>query len=129
MNLSLISAGPCLTGTVGLSLARRNGLILAGSQLHLLRLNGSTLKANIVGIGDYINNISTDVGRLAKTFEKYVQGLSGNATLLAKNLTRVEAALDKETAALRNGLHSVQQISAHLKGQVGSLGLAFKTPR
>ena len=100
--------------------ARRNGLILAGSQLHLLRLNGSTLKANIVGIGDYINNISTDVGRLAKTFEKYVQGLSGNATLLAKNLTRVEAALDKETAALRNGLHSVQQISAHLKGQVGA---------
>ena len=49
---------------------------------------------------------------------RYVQGLSGNVTAAAKNLTRVEAALERETSALRSGLHSVQQISAHLKGQV-----------
>ena len=47
-----------------------------------------------------------------------MQGLSGNVTAAAKNLTRVEAALERETSALRSGLHSVQQISAHLKGQV-----------
>ena len=52
---------------------------------------------------------------------RYVQGLSGNATAAAKNLTRVEAALERETSALRSGLHSVQQISAHLKGQVSCL--------
>ena len=53
---------------------------------------------------------------------RYVQGLSGNATAAAKNLTRVEAALERETSTLRSGLHSVQQISAHLKGQVRERG-------
>ena len=57
-----------------------------------------------------------DQGKLCVT--RYVQGLSGNATAAAKNLTRVEAALERETSTLRSGLHSVQQISAHLKGQV-----------
>ena len=51
-----------------------------------------------------------------------MQGLSGNVTAAAKNLTRVEAALERETSALRSGLHSVQQISAHLKGQVSEAG-------
>ena len=66
-----------------------------------------------------------DQGKLCVT--RYVQGLSGNATAAAKNLTRVEAALERETSTLRSGLHSVQQISAHLKGQVseGGVGLKF----
>ena len=50
-------------------------------QLYLLRLNGSTLKASIVGLGDYINEIGADVGRLAKTLERFaaVKYLSCNA--------------------------------------------------
>ncbi len=37
-----------------------------------MRTNGTTLKANIVGLGNYINNINGDVGKLASTFEKYI---------------------------------------------------------
>ena len=66
----------------------RNGLILAGSQLHLLRLNGSTLKANIVGLGDYINEIGADVGRLAKTLERFVAAMPPGDKLVGKNSHR-----------------------------------------
>ena len=66
----------------------RNGLILAGSQLHLLRLNGSTLKANIVGLGDYINEIGADVGRLAKTLERFVAAMPLGDKLVGKNAHR-----------------------------------------
>ena len=68
------------------------------------RVNDSNPNLKVVSSDDFV--------------ARYVQGLSGNATVAAKNLTRVEAALERETSALRSGLHSVQQISAHLKGQV-----------
>jgi chromosome segregation ATPase len=99
----------------------RNGLILAGSQLHLLRLNSNTLKTNMLGLGDYINTINGDLGKLANTFENYVDDLSGNASSLSKNVSRIELSLEKETSSLRNSIHSAQQVGTTLKGQITTI--------
>ena len=99
----------------------RNGLIIADEQFQILRLNSSTLKANILGLGNYINNINTDLGKLASTFEKYISNLSEDIDVMAENVTSIEGSLRDETSEIRTLIQAVELANANLKGEAATL--------
>ena len=104
------------------------------------------MKANIVGLGNYINNINGDVGKLASTFEKYIGEITADldvvkarklaqAWYLAKftshdfyfifdqkeNLTALESTLDETSSSLRTGLSAQEDAATAAKGEIASL--------
>lgn len=82
----------------------RNGLLLADEQFQISRVNASTLKANILGLGNYINNINTDLGKLANSFEKYIGELTTSMSEMRENITNVESDLEDEAADLKTSI-------------------------
>ena len=99
----------------------RNGLVLADDQFQMLRLNSSTLKANILGLGNYINTINGDVGKLANTFESYISDMTKTMIVLADNVTAIETDLVVDTENLNKRLLSVETMTVDMKGEIASL--------
>ncbi len=86
-------------------------------RFQMLQVNSSTLKANIVGLGNYINNINGDVGKLASTFEKYIGDITRGMVGVAENVTAMEKALEKQ----RSGIQSMKIEQEEIRSQSKSL--------
>ncbi len=108
------------------------------------------MKANIVGLGNYINNINGDVGKLASTFEKYIGEITtnmdemkvgegegeGNLHIIwlcvreenlnsnfqpQENVTLLESNLEETSSTLRAGLSVQETAAAAAKGEIAAL--------
>ncbi|TRY70641.1 hypothetical protein TCAL_15045 [Tigriopus californicus] len=99
----------------------RNAIVLAGDEIDTLKLNSSTLKANIIGLGNYINNVNGDVNKLANSFERYISELKTEVVNMTTNLTNLEETVTTENAAFRNSLQNIENINANLKGEIATL--------
>ena len=99
----------------------RNGLLLADEQFQMLKLNSSTLKANIIGLGNYINNINGDVGKLANSFETFIGDITKGIVKLSGNVSELTDSLESETNMLKNRMSSVESMTTDMKGEIATL--------
>ncbi len=66
-----------------------DGLSSAEAQFGVIRTNMTTLKTNIIGLGNYINNINSDLGSMLTSFDNYVKKMSSDMGFMKANLTEV----------------------------------------
>ncbi len=66
-----------------------DGVASAQNQFAVVRTNTSTLKTNIIGLGNYINNINSDLGSMLTSFDNYVKKMSSDMGFMKANLTEV----------------------------------------
>ena len=89
-----------------------------------MKANMSNMKTNLVGLGNYINNINGDLSQLLVSFDGYAKkmsteltGIKGNISLVSKEMMGTKSVGDD----VKKKLESVEFMSTSVRNDVTSL--------
>ncbi len=84
----------------------------------------TTIKTNLVGLGNYINNINGDLSQLLVSFDGYAKKMTTELTSIKGNITEVSSDVTQTkstTVELKKHLESVEFVSTAVRNDVTGL--------
>ena len=60
-----------------------------------IEINMGTMKANVLGLGEYINSINSDLGSMLTSFDLYAKKMNSDMTFMKANMTEVNEAISE----------------------------------
>lgn len=88
------------------------------------KVNITNIRTNLVGLGNYINNINGDLSQLLVSFDSYAKKMSTEMNLIKSNISDVFAETTSTktvTSKLKEHLESVEFVSSSMKDDINGL--------
>ena len=107
------------------------------SMFEAVDVNMGTMKANVLGLGEYINSINSDLGSMLTSFDLYAKKMNSDMTFMKANMTEVnevisemeikDQEMDKRYDSLDYSMNTVKSDLTDLTTKIYNLKTSGKT--